>query len=180
MKELIDIQPIDEFVGYYVTTDGKVYSIRTGKLKQIKSRILKSGYVFVNVYKNKKIYTKTVHRLVAQAFIPNPENKPQINHINGDKTDNRVTNLEWVTNQENQIHRHKNLKQRESSKRKPVVQIQNNQIIAEYRSSAAAKKATGASHVGLCCRGLRKSSGGYQWAYLTKEKGVNNGELPGI
>lgn len=55
----------------------------------------KNGYVYANISKNNKSYNFRVHKLVAEAFIPNPENKPQINHIDGDKTNNRVDNLEW-------------------------------------------------------------------------------------
>ena len=62
------------------------------------------GYAQVILYKNGKGKSIKVHRLVGKAFIPNTENKPQINHINGIKDDNRVENLEWCTNRENQIH----------------------------------------------------------------------------
>lgn len=62
------------------------------------------GYLRVAIWKNGKQHTYKVHRLVADAFIPNPENKPQVNHIDGNKQNNNVENLEWCTNQENQIH----------------------------------------------------------------------------
>lgn len=62
------------------------------------------GYLFVSLSKDGKRYLKKVHRLVAQAFIPNPFRKPQINHKNGDKTNNGIDNLEWVTNAENMLH----------------------------------------------------------------------------
>ena len=70
-------------------------------LKPAKNR---KGYLTVGLWGNHKGNTFRVHRLVAQVFIPNPENKPQINHINGIKTDNRVENLEWVNNSENVRH----------------------------------------------------------------------------
>lgn len=71
-------------------------------------RILKpkhtKGYLFLGLCKNKKVAAKRIHRLVAEAFIPNPENKPTVNHKKGIKTDNRVTEIEWNTILENNIH----------------------------------------------------------------------------
>lgn len=78
----------------------------------LKPRINRKGYIKYALYKNKKQKNFSAHRLVAETFIPNPENKPQINHISGIKTDNRVCNLEWCTNKENQIHAWKNNLQR--------------------------------------------------------------------
>lgn len=73
----------------------------------LKVNIDKNGYKYVNLYnKNKQAYK--IHRLVAQAFIPNQENKPQVNHIDGNKENNRVNNLEWVTRKENIRHAYKN------------------------------------------------------------------------
>jgi len=66
------------------------------------------GYMFVSIRCGSKKKNKYIHRLLAQHFIPNPQNKPQVNHINGIKSDNRIENLEWVTERENAIHAFKN------------------------------------------------------------------------
>ena len=75
----------------------------------IKGRILKlytnkNGYVYINLRRDSKTKHARLHRLVAKAFIPNPQNKLEVNHINGIKTDNRIENLEWCTHEENTLH----------------------------------------------------------------------------
>lgn len=89
--------------------EGKYEISNTGRVKSyygprgdyriayLKPRIGKQGYYFVNLTKNKKIKSKKIHRLIAEAFIPNPFNKAEVNHINGIKTDNNIDNLEWTT-----------------------------------------------------------------------------------
>ena len=64
----------------------------------------KDGYILISLVKDKKRTTRRVHRLVAESFIPNSENKPQVNHKNGIRNDNKVDNLEWCTNSENHVH----------------------------------------------------------------------------
>jgi hypothetical protein len=105
MKELKD------FPGYYVTEDGKIFSKRTfgpqdnreANFRELKLNN-KDGYLSVGLMKNNKQYTRPVHRIVAETFILNPNNLPQVNHINELKHDNRVCNLEWVNNQKNSEH----------------------------------------------------------------------------
>ena len=106
MKELKD------FPGYYITEDGKVFSDKiTGPgdnrnitFRELKLRYHPKGYLILGLMKNNKKYTKRIHRLVAETFIPNPNNFPQVNHINEIKDDNRVCNLEWTNNQKNSEH----------------------------------------------------------------------------
>lgn len=86
---------------YIVYSDGTIYSVRSKKF--LKACVASAGYKLV-VLNGKSCY---VHRIVAEAFIPNPNNLPQVNHINGDKTDNRVENLEWVTIRGNSNHYYK-------------------------------------------------------------------------
>lgn len=78
--------------------------INYGKEKILKPNTCKLGYMYVGLTKNRILKSLKIHRLVAMAFMPNPENKPQVNHINGIKSDNCIGNLEWNTAKENMMH----------------------------------------------------------------------------
>lgn len=97
--------------GYYgiyeVSNFGNVKSLHSRNFGMILNKI-NDNYLYVNLFYKKKRLKIGIHRLVAIAFIPNPENKPQVNHIDGDKLNNNVSNLEWSTSKENIIHSYKN------------------------------------------------------------------------
>ena len=93
---------LDEKTEYLVSSKGRVFSKYSNKI--LKPDISNCGYLRVDIYKNKKHKKISVHRLVAIAFINNPNNLPEVNHKDGDKTNNSVENLEWVTSSENDYH----------------------------------------------------------------------------
>lgn len=171
------LKEIKDFPGYFVSDVGDVYSYKYGTLKKRNTIVNKrTGYVLVVLCKNNKAQTKTVHRLVAQAFINNPDNKPEVNHKNGIRNDNRVENLEWATNSENQLHSFKILGRKptwlgkcgkNNPRSKIIQQIKNGKIIAEFYGAREAEKLTGTCYVCIinCCNGKLKTAGKYQWKY---------------
>lgn len=93
---------IPDLPRYAISNKGRLRNIDTGKI--LKTRISKLGYEEVTISYNKIQYFRSIHRLVAQAFIPNQENKPEVNHIDENKLNNHITNLEWSTRKENINH----------------------------------------------------------------------------
>ena len=170
--------PIKNYEGLYeVSALGNVRNARTKHiLKQFPNN---KGYLRLHLCKNGKAKWHRVHRLVAQRFIPNPLNKPEVNHKDGNKLNNCIWNLEWSTPSENNQHAYDNgLRENarkaasENAKKyfsKPVIQYTlDGKFIAEYPSAHEASRQTGINrgNISACCRGERKSAGGFEWKYI--------------
>lgn len=159
---------------YIVSDSGRVR--RNGSDKDCSTRDRK-GYLSVDLYKDGKRVTRGVHRLVAEAFIPNPENKPEVNHKDGNKHNNSISNLEWVTKKENVRHAWDNglVKPSRSMlgrknpnsgrKGKPIRIIETGDI---FESSIACEKAIDGNnrHINDCLKGRQKTHRGYHFEYV--------------
>jgi uncharacterized OB-fold protein len=154
---------------YKVSENGIIYTFsnRNGKYNYpLRQNCDKDGYKYVKLFKNGKYHNARVNRVVAQAFIPNPKNKPIVNHIDFDRTNNCVSNLEWTTEKENVQHSVR--AGRYNNKRcKKVVSIDKNGNKKIYSSISEAEKETGASlpNIIKVCRGIRPFAKGYKWFY---------------
>jgi hypothetical protein len=151
---------IKNFKGYKINKKGEIYS---DKSKQILKTRICNGYKTINFVVNKKNNNLAIHRLVALTFLPHIEGKNIVNHINSDKLDNRLENLEWVTQKENtaahgkQIHHPKKVNQLDMD----------DNIIATFDSLIDAGKAIGfsPSAISKAVLGINNSAGGFKWAY---------------
>ena len=176
---------IPDYEGLYqISNLGNVKSLSFGNLnseKLLKSSPTNCGYYKVQLYKNHHAKMHYVHRLVASSFIPNPNNKPQINHIDGDKSNNRALNLEWVSAKENTKHA-TNIGLRKppmagrtganNPNSKPILQYSLSGIfVAEWSSTAEASRALSIpKHAISCCLcGKNKSGYNYMWFKKTSD-----------
>jgi len=154
---------------YMVSSLGRVKNCRTGRIMSPSDN--GRGYLQIGLTKNGIRKTYKVHRLVAMAFIPNPNNLPEVNHINEDKTDNRVENLEWCTHAYNTGYGDRSRKVREKTTNgklsTPVIQIKPNGERIEYPSMQEAERQTKVpqANISKVCNGDRRKAGGCRWKF---------------
>lgn len=157
------IVQIEGFPSYRVDRGGNIYN---SKMKALKPGRTTNGYLRVSL-NNETVKRKRclVHRIVAQAFIPNPDNLTQVNHIDRNKTNNNVENLEWCTPLENLLHSNV-IEKASKAKFRKVQCITTGRV---YNSIKEAALDFGASHGNIvaCCAGRRKKCGGAEWKYAT-------------
>ena len=150
---------------YKVSNTGKLFNIKLNYIQKECKHC--KGYLTVHLRKNKSGKSFLAHRIVAMAFIDNPNNLDQINHIDGVKTNNNINNLEWCTAYENQIHRVYVLKSNPSVKIQPVIQRRKNDftVVNRFDSCKIASRETGISDTSICnnITGRSMSAGGYIW-----------------
>lgn len=151
---------IDGYAGLYqVSEEGRVRSLKRGKRRILKSWLSGGGYLQVALWKGGKRKRFYIHRLVAEAFIPNPKNLPEINHIDKNITNNKVENIEWCDRQYNI----------EYSKAKQVAQYDlGGKLINTWKSTREAARQTGffQSSISQCCLGKLKTSHKFIWKYI--------------
>lgn len=166
-------RPISEFCDYYVTRSGCIISTKEHLGKKIRCMRLamdKGGYNIVVLRKDKIKYTKKVHRLVAQTFIPNPNRYPQVNHKDEIKTNNRESNLEWCTASYNLSYRDGQKKRAKGTRKlgKPIARMDmNHNVVEKYDCIGDAKRSGyNIGEIWRCCTGRVKHHKGYKWKYL--------------
>lgn len=171
---------IDGFESYYVTDSGDVYAKnyrKSGRIRKLTQCKNDNGYMCVVLSRNGKTFCKKVHRLVAIAFIKNPFNKREVNHKDGNRTNNNVSNLEWATGSENIKHSYEKLgrvgfftgkKGKDCPNSKLVLQLKNGKEVGRFYGTLEASRKTGIcqSNISGCCVGRYKTAGKYQWKYL--------------
>lgn len=172
------MESIKDYEGIYeISNYGRVKSLsrliknsnnRITKEKILKATYDKDKYLSIGLSKEGKTKTFKVHRLVAEAFIPNKENKRTVNHINGNKEDNRVDNLEWSTDREQMVHCKEvlgwNPHHTKNRKRRKIMRSDGK--IYNSIKEAGIENNLFPSNITMCCQGKVKTIGGYSWEYV--------------
>lgn len=166
-------RPVRDYENEYeVSNFGRVRSIRKNKI--MRGDPTKDGYIRIKLYRNKKYESRMIHRMVAEAFIPLPDNDNiyEVDHKDDNVKNNVVDNLQWLTHTENL---EKSFQRGHQSRlKKPLAQFDLDwNLIAVYESKNEAFRRTGIRHAGECAIGYRnyKTAGGYNWRYVEDLEG---------
>lgn len=170
-------KPIVGYEDYQISNEGMVKSL--GNDKSRKEKILKlrknnKSYLYVCLYQDGKATCKQVHRLVAEAFLENPQNLPEVNHKDEDKTNNSVENLEWCNRSYNNNYGTRTqkcaerlLNRQDQSKRVDQIDMVTGEVIHQWTSvNECGRNGYNKGDISLCARGLKKQYKGYIWKYL--------------
>lgn len=161
---------VKEYPNYQVSHKGNIRSLnynRTGVVKNMIPKPDKWGYLICVLRNKNGKKTLHIHRLISDVFIPNPNRLSQINHIDGDKNNNSINNLEWCSQSYNMNHAYKNFL---NPRQKGVVQKNSNgNVLNVFRSAHEASRVTGINrgNISNCCIGNTSHAGGYIWEYAT-------------
>lgn len=154
---------------YAISKDGRILSLLTDQI--VKPTVNSNGYLKVTLHKDGTTCTRQVHILVAQQFIPNPDNLPVVNHKDGNKQNPNYTNLEWCTQQDNVIHAHKTGLQKKTSNKKVV---RGDGRVYGSLTEAAKDNFLTVAAISKATTGVHKTAGGWTWKEVkenaTKEK----------
>ena len=160
---------ISGYEGLYEVSDlGRVRSLKYGKEKILKPGKTHGGYLMIGLRKDGHMKYLLVHRLVAKAFIPNPNNLETVNHKDETKTNNTVSNLEWMSREDNINYGTHNKRVGEAlSKQVQMFDKKTGEVLATFPSTREANRVTGIAqpNISACCNGKLKSAGGYIWRY---------------
>ena len=151
MKDVVGYEGL-----YGVTSCGKVWSYRNKKFLESASN--GKGYLFVYLCKDNEKKRCYVHRLVAEAYLPNPDNLPEVDHIDNNKSHNYLNNLQWITHRDNS---------RKSNNKQILQYTLNGEFVREWASASDVGKEV-STHICNCLKGRRKSAYGYLWKYKDK------------
>ena len=157
IEEMIDIKDYEGL--YAITRDGNIWSYRSNKF--LKPKLTRQGYHQVVLCKDGKSKTHYIHRLVADAFIPNPNNLPEVNHKDECKTNNCVDNLEWMSRIDN-INYGTRTERVAKKLSKPIYCVELDKIF-KSQVEAAEKLGISRGNINSCCKGKRKTAGGFHW-----------------
>ena len=160
---------ISEFENYAVDENGNVFNVK--RRRQLITAKDRNGYISVALSKEGKVVRKKVHRLVAEAYIPNPQNLPQINHKDENKENNSVNNLEWCNARYNNFYGNsKPTVRAQEARKKAVCQYSvDGKLINVFESATEAQRKTGIhqSNISKCCLQRKNfhTAGGYVWKF---------------